>query len=563
MRHRLFALLLVACCVSISHAFDTSYYLAANGKKKAELKTALYRIIGNPTTKNYGELWKWYYDTDRRSDNSCIDRYSNEVRYFKSQDGSALSGMNKEHGIAQSWWGGGTTGIGSDIMHVMPSDTEANGKKSNFGMGIVTQQTWTNGSIKVGKGYAGNNGLVQIWEPADKWKGDFARTYFYIVTAYEDKSLVQSEGANSMHNNTYPKLQPWAYQLYVEWAKNDPVDEIEIARNEAVYKIQSNRNPFVDYPGLEQYIWGDYMDVAFNPQNYKNPFDDSDLKNPTASFAEEEKQLEVGDTYTQTVSTNSDGEVTYESSNPSVAKVDSKSGLVIAIAAGTAIITATIAATTIYKRAQASYRVKVGSGEGPGGDGTTYEKVTSAPSDWSGTYLIVYEAEGKALNGELKSIDAAGNYISVTIKQGTIEVSDATKKAEVKIVATNGGYSIIGTSGLYIGTSSSKNTIENAESPLVNTLSMAGDGVNIQSSQDTYLRFNSSADRFRYYKSGQQPIQLYKRTTADGIKGVRNEKQRKNGTYDLLGRKIVNSKSSNSKSNRSVVIKDGKKYVVR
>ena len=286
MKYRSLALIVAVCCLSISHAFDTSYYRDATGKKQAALKTALYKIMGNPTTKNYGELWYWYYDTDRRSDKSCIDRYSNEVRYFSSQNGSALSGMNKEHGIAQSWWGGGTTGIGADLQHVMPSDTEANSRKSNYGMGVVTQQSWTNGSIKVGKGYAGNNGLVNMWEPADKWKGDFARIYFYIVTAYEGKALVQQEGANTMQNNTYPKLQPWAYQLYLEWAKNDPVDAIEIARNEAVYKIQSNRNPFIDYPGLEQYIWGDYQAVAFNPTNYQNPFDDSGLETPTASFQE-------------------------------------------------------------------------------------------------------------------------------------------------------------------------------------------------------------------------------------------------------------------------------------
>ena len=546
---RSLALLFAVCCVSISHAFDTSYYRDAAGKKKAELKTALYHIMGNPTTKNYGELWYWYYDTDRRSDKSCIDRYSNEVRYFSKQDGNALSGMNKEHGIAQSWWGGGTTGIGSDLQHVMPSDQEANSKKSNYGMGIVTSSNpWTNGSIKVGKGNAGNNGLVNMWEPADEWKGDFARIYFYIVTAYEEKGLVQQEGANSMQNNTYPKLQPWAYQLYLEWSKNDPVDEIEIARNEAVYKIQSNRNPFIDYPGLEQYIWGDYQAVPFNPTDYQNPYDDSGLETPTASFNEGDVQLEIGDTYSQNVNTNSDGEITYESSDPRVAKVDSKSGLVTAIAVGTAIITATIAATAIYKSTIATYKVKVGSGEQPGGDGSTYEKVTTNLTDWSGNYLIVYEAEGKVLDGSLSTIDAAGNYITVNIQQGTIAVSEATEKAEVRIapVMDVDGYTIMGTSGLCIGTSSSKNTIETAEGGLLNTFSVASDGVNILSSQGTYLRFNSSADRFRFYKSGQQPVQLYKRTTSDGIKGVKNEKM-KNDAYDLSGRKIVNSKSSNSK----------------
>lgn len=241
-----------------------TYYSQADGKKKAELKTAMYQIIGNPDVKTYGSLWTHYYDTDRLPDNQVVDRYSNEKRYFTGKNGNAVAGMNKEHGIAQSWWGGGTTGIGSDLHHVMPSDIEANSRKSNFGMGVVTSQTWTNGSIKVGRGQAGNNGTVQLWEPADEWKGDFARTYFYIVTAYENKSLVQQEGANTMQTTTYPKLQPWAYQLYLKWARQDPVSDLERKRNEAVYKIQGNRNPFIDYPSLAEFIWGDSINYAFS-----------------------------------------------------------------------------------------------------------------------------------------------------------------------------------------------------------------------------------------------------------------------------------------------------------
>ena len=264
--HRSQLTIIALFCAALLSAQTTNlanYYSAANGKKKAELKTALYHIIGHPNWQSYGSLWTHYYNTDRASDNQVIDRYSNNKRYFTSNNGNQVSGMNKEHGIAQSWWGGGTTKQGSDLHHVMPSDAEANNRKSNFGMGVVTSQTWSNGSIKVGRGTAGNNGTVQLWEPADNWKGDFARAYFYIVTAYEELNMVQSEGANSMQANTYPKLQPWCQKLYLQWAKEDPVDDLERKRNEAVYKIQGNRNPFIDYPSLAEYIWGDSIDYAF------------------------------------------------------------------------------------------------------------------------------------------------------------------------------------------------------------------------------------------------------------------------------------------------------------
>ena len=547
---RLIMMQLLLLCSATAFAYSrATYYASANGKKQKELKTALYKIVGNPTVKSYGSLWTWYYDTDRLSDNQVVDRYSNEKRYFSGKNGDAVSGMNKEHGIAQSWWGGGTTGIGADLQHVMPSDATANSKKGNFGMGIVTSQSWTNGSIKVGKGNAGNNGTVNMWEPADKWKGDFARAYFYIVTAYEEKSLVQTEGANTMQNNTYPKLQPWAYELYMKWSREDPVDDMERKRNEAVYGIQNNRNPFIDFEGLEQYIWGSYQNVAFSASNYERPNggDSPALKTPDVSFATGRKVMDVGETYQQILTTNSDGRVTYESSNSSVASVDGNSGLVKALAEGIATITAAVAATSVYSSAVASYTVVVNRGgvdPGPS-DGTTYVKVTERLNDWSGTYLIVYEEEDVALDGGLSEYDKPNNTIAVNITgQRTIEVSDATKAAEFTIAKMGDGtYSVCGRSGKYLGATASKNTIESSDSPIATTITVS-DGEAVLTTASGYtLRFNaqSGQKRFRFYKSGQESVALYRRgDTQDGISEMKNEglrmKNEADAVYDLTGR---------------------------
>jgi len=517
---------LLLLCSATAFAYSrATYYASANGKKQKELKTALYKIVGNPTVKSYGSLWTWYYDTDRLSDNQVVDRYSNEKRYFSGKNGDAVSGMNKEHGIAQSWWGGGTTGIGADLQHVMPSDATANSKKGNFGMGIVTSQSWTNGSIKVGKGNAGNNGTVNMWEPADKWKGDFARAYFYIVTAYEEKSLVQTEGANTMQNNTYPKLQPWAYELYMKWSREDPVDDMERKRNEAVYGIQNNRNPFIDFEGLEQYIWGTHQNVAFSASNYVNPYggETPSLQTPTASFALASKTLEVGDTYQQTLTTNSNGAVSYVSSNPDVATVNVRTGLVTALSAGATTITATVDATSTYLSAEATYTIVVTqSGVGPtpepqptmAGD---YVKVTSAPDDWSGTYLIVYEDGNLAMNGALEALDATKNTIAVTITDGVIADSDEANAAAFTITKADKGYVIKNAKGMSIGQTANSNGLQSsASTDYVNELSMNADGsVNVVGSGGAYLRFNAGTDqmRFRYYKSssysGQRAIALY------------------------------------------------------
>ena len=60
-------------------------------------------------------------------------------------------------------------------------------------------------------------------------------------------------------------------KLLLKWAEQDPVSEKETNRNNAAYKVQSNRNPFVDYPGLEEYIWGDMQNVSFSYDNYQQP----------------------------------------------------------------------------------------------------------------------------------------------------------------------------------------------------------------------------------------------------------------------------------------------------
>lgn len=569
-KQKLFASCLFMLLAVSLHAVNlATYYSNANGKNGAELKTALYRIMGNPAVKSYSSLWDWYYDTDRMSDNKVVDRYSNIERYFTSR-GAAISGMNKEHGIPQSWWGGGTTGIGADLHHVMPSDATANSNKSNYGMGVVTDVNpkTSNGCIKVGKGTAGNNGTVQLWEPADNWKGDFARIYFYIVTAYEEKSLVQQQGANSMMNNTYPKLQQWAYELYIKWSREDPVDDLERQRNETVYGIQGNRNPFIDFPGLERYIWGDHKTQPVDLVNYVSPDGGETQIDATARFAQDTRYLIVGDTCWQQVITNSNGQVTYQSSDAAVAEVNATTGEVTAKAVGRTTITAFVAATETYRTTSASYTVRVtGNGDDPyPADGDIYERLTERPVDWPGTYLIVYEGEGVALNGGLEEYDVANNIISVDIFQQQIAVTPETVAAEFVVAAmTDDKYSFRGASGKYMGHDSSKNSIAASDSPIANTLSIASGEANIVSNGGYGLRYNpqNGQKRFRFYKTGQEPVALYRRTTANGIEGLKTKGEGQREIYDLAGRKIVNGKSLNRKLNKGVYIVDGKKVYIK
>ena len=267
------ALVAFLCCFSVWADVPLEYYKTVNGKKKSELKSAFRDVIKTATVLDYGSgagrTWSGFYVTDRYNGNQVRDRYSYEKFYFSSnasaQSASAVSGMNIEHSFPKSWWGGSNNQAYRDLYNLMPCETKINSSKSNYAMGKVTSVNVTNGCTKVGKGSAGNK-TCNLWEPADEWKGDFARNYFYMVTTYSNLSWT-SEGLNMLEQDEWPTLQPWAYRLFLEWSRQDPVDEIEKQRNEAVYGIQGNRNPFIDFPNLAEYIWGDSVDYAFDLYN--------------------------------------------------------------------------------------------------------------------------------------------------------------------------------------------------------------------------------------------------------------------------------------------------------
>lgn len=259
---------LLTLCMAAATAAEAQipqgYYDALKGKKGAALKNAVNQVIGNANVLDYGSgsghTWDGFYTTDRTDDNEVIDRYSNEKRYF-GKKGASVSGMNIEHSFPKSWWGGDKTQAYKDLYNLMPCEQKINSAKSNYPMGKVVKAKTDNGATKVG---TGSNGYM-LWEPADRWKGDFARGYMYMATAYQSYTWKGDQANEILEKGDYPTLQPWAYKLYIEWAKADTVDQTEALRNEAVSKIQGNRNPFVDFPNLMEYIWGDSTDYAFDP----------------------------------------------------------------------------------------------------------------------------------------------------------------------------------------------------------------------------------------------------------------------------------------------------------
>lgn len=144
----------------------------------------------------------------------------------------------------------------------------------------------------------------------------------------------------------------------------------------------------------------------------------------------------------------------------------------------------------------------------------TYTKVTQAPEDWSGTYLIVSEDSKVALDSSLSKVDAINDYKAVTIENGTIETAENIAVTIAKMA--DGSYSIQAVNGKYLYQSTDANGLKEGATAMPNTISLNEDGTVDIVSGGAYLRFNYSSNqmRFRYYKSAtyasQQPITLYK-----------------------------------------------------
>lgn len=266
----LFALLTIGSWAQGPNNSGT-YYQSADGKKGAALKTELSKIIHPHTNLGYDGLYEAYKKTDTRSDGTVRDWYSKTTKYRHVTDKAGSykkegDCYNREHSVPQSWFGSGE--IKSDIVHVLPTDGYVNNQRSNIPFGEVSSASYTSngGYCKKGScktpGYSGT-----VFEPGDDIKGDLARIYFYMATCYESKAYTW--GHDVFTGTAYQPFSKWAFDMLIRWARQDTIDAVEIARNNAVFETQKNRNPFVDYPGLEDYVWGSKKDVPFSYDKYE------------------------------------------------------------------------------------------------------------------------------------------------------------------------------------------------------------------------------------------------------------------------------------------------------
>ena len=244
----------------------SGYYDKALGKSTAQLKTSLHSVISSGYKDNgYDYLYTIYETSDRRSDGKIWDMYSNCIWTFGQKKCGNYKNVcdcyNREHSIPQSWFNERAP-MKSDAFHIYPTDGRVNGQRSNYPFGECSNGT----TLSMGKGRLGSSTFSgysgTVFEPDDEYKGDFARTYFYFATRYED--IMTTIGGESFNGTIYPALSSWSQNLFLKWHRQDPVSQKEIDRNNAIYVHQKNRNPFIDHPELVEYIWGTKIDTPWD-----------------------------------------------------------------------------------------------------------------------------------------------------------------------------------------------------------------------------------------------------------------------------------------------------------
>ena len=257
------------CCYS-----QNSYYNSVdlNNIDSLNLKANLHNLIKNHNTVSY-DACKTYLklsDEDPSNSNNIILVYkqvSIPKENFASNNEPDF--WNREHVWATSLGNFGSNGIYNsliyrDLHNLKPSDKTVNSSKSN--------KSFDDGGIQHDEAIECNY-TEFTWEPPDNVKGDIARILFYMDTRYEGNIGGNEPDLNIIEEvNTYPNPQIGNIQTLISWHNQDPVDEFETNRNNVIYNIQNNRNPFIDYPEFANIIWNEYC----NPCVYNsNPSNDS------------------------------------------------------------------------------------------------------------------------------------------------------------------------------------------------------------------------------------------------------------------------------------------------
>ncbi|MFH1312897.1 MAG: endonuclease [Candidatus Eisenbacteria bacterium] len=218
--------------VSAEVHYSEPYYSSTRNKWAEELKDSLTDIIDGHTSLGYTLARDQMYGNIDNDSGWVECVYTGRTAFFNTRAGATANNFNCEHTWPQSF-SAEAEPMRSDIFHLYPTDITANSMRGSYDFGIVTSPTWGQGGSKLGTDSEGQT----VFEPRDVHKGNVARTHFYYIIRY-----------NGAYNGYVDATKMEAHMR--AWHIADPVDADEEARNEDIYALQNNRNPFIDHPAL-------------------------------------------------------------------------------------------------------------------------------------------------------------------------------------------------------------------------------------------------------------------------------------------------------------------------
>lgn len=281
----------------VTPTIPTGYYDSLEGLSGNALKQAVQDIIAAPTVRlhSYADIWDIIRTADQNPENSnqIWDMYL-EIPMAKldQQTTSSIVGKwNREHIFCQSRGGfevanGDTAdGIGvwnstsaasvvdgvSDAHHIRAENGQENSSRNNKNYGTVNSSTV----------YAGPSGTQ------GSWRGDVARALFYMAVRFDGLYVVNGDPSEYLPSTSIASGNIGDLATLLVWNHSDPRDDFEMNRNNYIYTWQMNRNPFIDYPLLVDYIFGANFGQPWSSSlSIQNPIENkvAVYPNPTTDY---------------------------------------------------------------------------------------------------------------------------------------------------------------------------------------------------------------------------------------------------------------------------------------
>lgn len=263
---RVFLILSIVCATAFAVVAQNDF----EGKCGALLKQYIHdnftpqRYVSSMTGE--GGAWSIFAQCDVTPDGLPRDRYSSNKYNFPHDKTTAPDGMVANSVVDVSWWGSYVPDVVEwDLYNLLPCNNEVPKYKNDYIPGTVTDVDYANDVWSVGWGQIDGD-RIKMYSPPKGYEGDFARIIMYMATIYPADRW-SGQGANFFADGDYPTLNGYSRQLLLQWHNLDPVSDLERTRNDVIASVQGNRNPFVDYPQLVDYIWGGKSAEPYQPSH--------------------------------------------------------------------------------------------------------------------------------------------------------------------------------------------------------------------------------------------------------------------------------------------------------